>query len=57
MVRFLGMKDSADLSLKMRIATETGERLLAYAFEQPSAQERTRVVDELKELLAGYLFK
>lgn len=57
MVRFLGMKDSADLSLKIRIATETGERLLAYAYEQADPSERRKVVTELKDLLSGYLFR
>jgi AcrR family transcriptional regulator len=57
MVKFLGMKDSEDLSLKIRIATETGERLLAYAYEQNDVAERARVVAELKTLLSGYLFR
>jgi AcrR family transcriptional regulator len=57
MVKFLGMKDSEDLSLQIRIATETGERLLAYAYEQNDLTERARIVAELKTLLSGYLFR
>ncbi|HEX6544802.1 MAG TPA: TetR/AcrR family transcriptional regulator [Bryobacteraceae bacterium] len=52
-----GIKDSAKLAFKIRIASETGERLLAYAYEQENAKERQRVIDELKVMLASYLFR
>jgi AcrR family transcriptional regulator len=57
MVRFLRLKDTEALSLKLRIATETGDRLLAYAYEQADLSERKRIIDELKSLLSGYLFR
>jgi hypothetical protein len=56
MVNWLGVKSSASLDLKLRIATEAGERLIVYAYAQPNAEERKRVIAEMKELLAGYLF-
>ncbi len=51
----LGIEDS-NLNLKIRIATETGDRLIAFAFSQPTTEERSRVVAEMKQLLAAYLF-
>ena len=45
-----------DFSLRLRLATEIGDRLLAFAFEQPDAAQRARVVAEAKRLLTGYLF-
>jgi AcrR family transcriptional regulator len=56
MIESLGMNDLASLDLKLRIAIETGERLFAYAFEQPDAPSRAAVIAELKRLLASYLF-
>jgi AcrR family transcriptional regulator len=53
----LGIKDSRKLTLKIRVASETGERLLAYAYEQKDMAERKKIVEELKSLLAGYLFR
>jgi AcrR family transcriptional regulator len=57
LIRFLGMKNSEELSLKIRIASETGERLLAYAYEQDDPAERSKIIDELKSLLSAYLFR
>jgi AcrR family transcriptional regulator len=56
MIESLGMSDLAGLDLKLRVAIETGERLFAYAFEQPDAPARAAVIAELKHLLASYLF-
>ncbi len=56
MIESLGMNDLASLDLKLRIAVEAGERLFAYAFEQPDLAERDAVIAELKGLLSGYLF-
>jgi len=56
MIESLGMTDLASLDLKLRIAIETGERLFAYAFEQPDPSSRSAVIAELKRLLASYLF-
>ena len=57
LTRFLGMKNSEELSLKIRIASETGERLLAYAYEQENVSERKKIIEELKSLLSAYLFQ
>jgi AcrR family transcriptional regulator len=57
LIRFLGMKNSEELSLKIRIASETGERLLAYAYEQEDLVERKKIIEELKSLLSAYLFR
>ncbi len=56
MVHYLGMEDSEELSLKLRITVEVGERLLSYAYEQPTLDERAKVIAQLKAMLAGYLF-
>ena len=52
----LGIEAPPDLDLKLRIVSETGDRLIAYAFEQLTAVERAQVIAELKRLLSGYLF-
>jgi AcrR family transcriptional regulator len=47
---------SDDFAFRLRIATETGDRLLAFAFEQSDPAERIRIIAETKRLLATYLF-
>ena len=56
MVKLLGVKSSVSLDLKLSIATEAGERLIAYAYTQPTKNERDQVLTEMKQLLSGYLF-
>ncbi len=56
MVSALGMDPSHDLDLKLRIAAEVGDRLIAHAFDQPTDDARADVIRELKVLIAGYLF-
>ncbi|MFY9753812.1 MAG: TetR/AcrR family transcriptional regulator [Candidatus Acidiferrales bacterium] len=56
MIETLGMQDATALDLRLRVAIETGERLFAFAFEQPAGEERLLVIAEMKTLLAGYLF-
>jgi AcrR family transcriptional regulator len=56
MIESLGMSDLASLDLKLRVAIEAGERLFAYAFEQPCRSARDAVIAELKRLLSSYLF-
>jgi len=48
--------NGADPDLKLNVAIEAGERLVDFAFEQRSAEERDRVITEMKRLLGGYLF-
>jgi AcrR family transcriptional regulator len=47
---------SPELAFRLRMATEIGDRLLGFAFEQPDRTARTRVLDEAKTLLGSYLF-
>jgi len=51
------IEPSPDLAFRLRMATEIGDRLLAFAFEQPDPAARTRVLDEAKTLLGTYLFR
>jgi AcrR family transcriptional regulator len=48
---------SKTLRLRLRIAAETGDRLIAYAYSQPTPQARTEVLNELKTMLANYLLR
>jgi AcrR family transcriptional regulator len=48
--------DIGDLDLRIRIAIEAGERLIAYAYEQESEEDRKAVIAEMKTLLAKYIF-
>ena len=52
----LGVEAPPDLDLKLRIVSEAGDRLIAYAWEQPTAEDRARVIAETKQILAAYLF-
>lgn len=56
LMKRLGLKESGDLDLKLRVLIETGERLIAYAYTSDSAAERLRVIGEMKLMLANYLF-
>ena len=56
MLERLGISNTPELDLMLRIVSETGERLIAYAYEQPSRKKRTRIIAEMKKMLAGYLF-
>lgn len=53
----LGIHDAEALDLRLRVAIETGERLIAFAYEQPDSDQRRLVLDEMKRLLAAYLFE
>lgn len=48
--------DMGGLELKIRIASEAGERLIAYAYEQTDPERRNAVIVELKGLLGKYFF-
>ena len=56
MLERLGIPDAAELDLRLRIVSEAGERLIAYAYEQTTREDRDRVITEMKKMLAGYLF-
>jgi AcrR family transcriptional regulator len=55
MMNLVGVTETAELDVRLRIASEAGERLIAYAYEQ-NPEDRKIVVREMKRLLAGYLF-
>jgi AcrR family transcriptional regulator len=55
MMNLVGATETAELDVRLRIASEAGERLIAYAYEQ-NPEDRKIVVREMKRLLAGYLF-
>jgi AcrR family transcriptional regulator len=57
LVKNFGIKPGKTLQLRIRIAAEVGDRLIAYAYSQPSAHGRKQVIDELKEMLAKYLLR
>jgi len=50
-----GWKPGKRLQLKMRIAAEAGDRVIAFAYKQESAEARRAVLHELKEMLTHYL--
>lgn len=56
MLDSLGIPNAGRLDLNLRIVSEAGERLIAFAYEQPTREERDRVVTEMKRMLAAYLF-
>jgi AcrR family transcriptional regulator len=56
MLERLGIPNTPELDLMLRVVSEAGERLIAYAYEQPTSKERDRIVAEMKKMLAGYLF-
>lgn len=51
------MAPTPDLAFRLRMATEIGDRLLAFALHQPDQAARNKVVDGAKDLLADYLFR
>ncbi len=55
LVKKCGWKPGKRLQLKMRIAAEAGDRVIAFAYKQESAEERRAVLHELKEMLTRYL--
>jgi len=56
MLERLGIPNTPDLDLMLRVVSEAGERLISYAYEQPTREDRDRVITEMKRMLAGYLF-
>jgi hypothetical protein len=40
----------------LRVVSEAGERLIAFAYEQPTSAGREQVIEEMKRMLTGYLF-
>jgi AcrR family transcriptional regulator len=56
MLERLGIPNTPELDLMLRIVSEVGERIIAYAYEQPTREDRDRVISEMKRMLSSYLF-
>ena len=50
-----GWKPGRKLQLRIRIAAEAGDRVIAFAYKQPTPEARQAVLKELKEMLTSYL--
>jgi AcrR family transcriptional regulator len=56
MLQRLGIPNTPELDLMLRVVSEAGERLIAFAYEQGTREERDRVISEMKRMLSVYLF-
>ena len=50
-----GWKPGKKLQLKIRLAAEAGDRVIAFAYKQETPEARRAVLQELKEMLTRYL--
>jgi AcrR family transcriptional regulator len=55
LVKKCGWKPGKKLQLKIRVAAEAGDRVIAFAYKQESPEARQAVLKELKEMLTRYL--
>ena len=55
LVKKCGWKPGKKLQLRIRIAAEVGDRVIAFAYRQETVEARQTVLKELKEMLTGYL--
>jgi AcrR family transcriptional regulator len=55
LVKKCGWRPGKRLQLKIRIAAEAGDRVIAFAYKQDSVEARRAVLLELKEMLTRYL--
>jgi AcrR family transcriptional regulator len=56
MLERLRIPNTPELDLMLRVTSEAGERLIAFAYEQPTREQRDLVIEEMKRMLTGYLF-
>ena len=56
LVERLRVPSSPELDLRLRVLTESCERLISFAYEQKTNEARDLVLEEMKRMLAGYLF-
>ncbi len=56
MLERLGIPNTPALDIMLRVVSEAGERLIAFAYEQPTRDGRERIIAEMKKMLSGYLF-
>ena len=47
--------ESPEFDRMLGVGSEAGERLIAFAYEQPTREQRDRVIAELKKMLSAYL--
>jgi AcrR family transcriptional regulator len=52
----LRIPNTPELDLTLRVVSEAGERLIAFAYEQPTREVRNRILEETKRMLTSYLF-
>jgi hypothetical protein len=55
LVKKCGWKPGRKLQLKIRIAAEAGDRVIAFAYKQETPEARQAVLKELKDMLTRYL--
>jgi len=55
LVKKCGWKPGKKLQLRIRIAAEVGDRVIAFAYRQETPEARQAVLKELKEMLTRYL--
>jgi AcrR family transcriptional regulator len=52
----LRIPNTPELDLTLRVVSEAGERLIAFAYEQETREARNRILQETKRMLTSYLF-
>ncbi|MBM3759393.1 MAG: TetR/AcrR family transcriptional regulator [Acidobacteria bacterium] len=57
LIEKLGLKPGKTIQIRIRIAAEVGDRLIDFAYRQPTPKDRQVILSELKELLAAYLLR
>jgi AcrR family transcriptional regulator len=56
MVEVLRLPATAELDLKLRIASEVGDRLLGMAMDQGVGEDRRQILEQMKTIISLYLF-
>jgi AcrR family transcriptional regulator len=56
LVERMRVPNGPELDLRMRVLTETVERLISLSYEQKTSEARGMVLQEMKRMLTGYLF-
>ena len=56
LVERMRVPNTPELELRLRVLTETVERLISFAYEQRTSEARGLVLEEMKRMLTGYLF-
>jgi AcrR family transcriptional regulator len=56
MLERLRIPNTPELDLMLRVVSEAGERLIAFAYEQPTREGRDQIIEEMKRMLTTYLF-